>query len=529
MPDCDIIIIGSGPAAVHSAYPLVEAGKTVWMIDGGNTPPESMASAPIENFEDVRRTHSDQYRWFVGDDFSGIPLGGLQGGLGGGQISGNRAYAVQDAEKLLPLSLQNAQVIQSLALGGLGAVWGAACAYLEPHELQTMGMDPAAIEKHYDIITKRIGISGPQSRSGVQPPLTPDLHAQLILKKTVSKKDWLTKKQMLVTQPHSAILTEPLGTRQASTENDMEYWSDAGGSVYRPQMSVKELSTHSNFSYKPGYVVTKFREESNEVIVDAIEKDHPSKALSFTAKRLILAAGAVGSARLTLLSRNLYNTEIPFVGKPHVLSACFHPASLGNPGPKKRSSLCQLIIRDEVTRDDFEQSCTQLYSYRSLLLFRLLSSVPLAAPSALRILAALSPALVIADIRFPGFVSDANTLSIQQTDHPLAHTLIRMTVSRDEQSARRTSLRRQHRAMRKIGLLPVKTLLLPEASTSHYGGTIACNGTGELRTDSNGKLNDTNNVYVADSSVFRALPAKPHTLTLMANANRIGTEVLATC
>ncbi len=528
MPDCDVIIIGSGPAAVHSAYPLIEAGKTVWMIDGGNAPPSSMAEAPIDNFEDVRRTHSDQYRWFIGDDFSGIPLGGLQGGLGGGQISGNRSYAVRDTDTLLPLSLHNAQVIQSLALGGLGAVWGAACAYLEPQELQAMGMDPAAMEEHYDIVTRRIGISGPQNRSGIQPALTPDLHAQLILKKAASKGDWLTKERMSVAQPHSAILTQPLGTRQASTENDMEYWSDAGGSVYRPQMSVKELSTHANFVYKPGYVVTAFQEEGTQVIVEAIEKDRPAQKTSFTGRKLILAAGAVGSARLTLLSRGLYQKEIPFVGKPHVLSACFHPSSLGNSGPKKRSSLCQLVIRDEVMRDGFEQSCAQLYSYRSLLLFRLLSSVPLASPNALRILAALAPSLVIADIRFPGFPSEKNTLSIEQTNHPFGLTSIRMAVPNTERSLRQKCLTRQHRAMRKIGLLPVKTLLLPEASTSHYAGTIACNATGVLRTDSNGKLGDARNIFVADSAVFRALPAKPHTLTLMANANRIGTQLLST-
>ena len=35
MSDPDVVIIGTGPAGVSAAYPLVEAGLQVLMIDGG--------------------------------------------------------------------------------------------------------------------------------------------------------------------------------------------------------------------------------------------------------------------------------------------------------------------------------------------------------------------------------------------------------------------------------------------------------------------------------------------------------------
>ena len=34
--DADVIVIGSGPAGVSAALPLVEAGRRVLMIDGGD-------------------------------------------------------------------------------------------------------------------------------------------------------------------------------------------------------------------------------------------------------------------------------------------------------------------------------------------------------------------------------------------------------------------------------------------------------------------------------------------------------------
>jgi hypothetical protein len=54
------------------------------------------------------------------------PSRGHTGGLGGGQMSGNRAYVTRDTKKECSLKEENCQIIQSLAAGGLGAAWGAA-------------------------------------------------------------------------------------------------------------------------------------------------------------------------------------------------------------------------------------------------------------------------------------------------------------------------------------------------------------------------------------------------------------------
>ncbi len=42
----------------------------------------------------------------------------------------------------------------------------------------------------------------------------------------------------------------------------------------------------------------------------------------------------------------------------------------------------------------------------------------------------------------------------------------------------------------------------------------------------NGALAEHARIYIADSAGWKALPAKPSALTLMANANRVGEEVL---
>ena len=167
-------------------------------------------------------------------------------------------------------------------------------------------------------------------------------------------------------------------------------------------------------------------------------------------------------------------------------------------------------------------------------------------PEAMGLLSLFVPSLVIADVRFPTFAGPQGTLRLVQGGKgwgaergatplsplptprsPLIHIRIRPDVA--EQRKRSQRLRRIHRALLALGLLPVRTIRLAEGSTFHYAGTVPASPSPSkhlLSTDATGKLHQGKHVYVADASVFRCLPALPHTLTLMANANRVGEQVL---
>ncbi|MSU74475.1 hypothetical protein EXS57_01715 [Candidatus Kaiserbacteria bacterium] len=69
--------------------------------------------------------------------------------------------------------------------------------------------------------------------------------------------------------------------------------------------------------------------------------------------------------------------------------------------------------------------------------------------------------------------------------------------------------------LRQLGLWPLMSKRLPEGITSHYAGGVD--------VDSNGKFRE--GIYVADAAGWRALPAKPIAITIMANANRIGSYI----
>lgn len=520
----DVLIIGSGPAGVHAALPLVEAGRRVTLIDVGMEAPAILGEDP-GNFEDVRRTRTDQWRWFLGEDFSAIPVRGLEGGHGGGMTSGNRSYVTRGTDTHLPTRQSRSHVVQSLAEGGLGAAWGGACAYLCDADLTALGLPASHMRSPYDRVTEVIGISGPP-RPFVQPPLRPDHHAAALLAAAARQADRLRAAHIAVTQPWSAVITEDKDNRSAYRYTDMDYYSDATRSVYRPQYTLEVLRRFDHFRYVPHHLVERIEETEETCIVHARNIHAPSEPARFDGQRLILAAGAVSSARILLRSLRLYDQPIPFVTKPHAFVVCLHPRMLGTPGPKERLSLCQLLmIDDEKTADGMESGCAQLYSYRSLLLFRLLSSVPLPAPLALRALSLLTPAFVIADVRFPGHASPDRSLRL----HPDG-TLSIAGDPLHRRSDQKASLKRLYRSMRWLGLWPIRTLFLPDGSSSHYAGTVPVSARGEfpLGCTSDGLIHGFTKTFVADAAMFRCLSPLPHTLTIMANARRVGEGVMRT-
>lgn len=520
-----MIVIGSGPAGAHAAAALVERGHSVCMLDGGMTEPPILTAGTARTFEDVRKNDADQWKLLLGEDCSNIPVDGLDGGIGGGMAGGNRSYSLRGTAENLPLTVDQGVVIQSLAKGGLASVWGGTSTFFGTEDLTAMGLPAQDMERYYDKVVERIGVSGPQTRPGVQPVITPDHHAESMLMFAEKNREKLAGLNVTVRQPHAAVLTKDLGDRKATALTDMEYYSDPNRSVYRPQYTVDALMQRPNFRYTPGVIVQRIEEAIGETVVFGHAVGESSNILRWRAKRVVVAAGAVNTARILLCSYGLYDTPIPFVGKPHVYAACIDRASLGKKGPERRSALCQLVITDENrTPERLENACAQIYSYRSLLLFRLLGSVPFfPLPEALGLLSLFAPSLILADIRFPGLPTDGHTLTLKRDRlHIACH---------EGRSPRQMeSLGRIRKALKATGLWTVRTIFMPEASTSHHAGTVPVSNDPALPLSCtpDGRVRRSATVYVADASMFRCLPALPHTLTIIANAERVAAEVSKT-
>ena len=67
----DIIIVGSGPAGISAAFPLVESGLKVLMVDGGR---DANIMLPEKSFLSARAEDSKQWEWMIGKNFHALQM-----------------------------------------------------------------------------------------------------------------------------------------------------------------------------------------------------------------------------------------------------------------------------------------------------------------------------------------------------------------------------------------------------------------------------------------------------------------------
>jgi choline dehydrogenase-like flavoprotein len=168
----------------------------------------------------------------------------------------------------------------------------------------------------------------------------------------------------------------------------------------------------------------------------------------------------------------------------------------------------------------------QIYSYRSLLLFRLLKDIPLPPRYGLLFLRLLATAFTCVNIHFPDRPSSDRWIQLEARE---PGDILRAGAS---YSAAETAwIQRQESRMLRFlaGLrcIPMGVNKPLHGASIHYAGTLPYSAEERPYTTApDGKLHGAANVYVADGASWRFMPAKGLTLTLMANARRVAAQAL---
>ena len=529
----DVIVVGSGASAAHAVWKLVEAGKSVVMLDVGYTNCTYAPLIPERPFEELRRHDPDQHRYLLGDHFEGIPLGPIHTGA---QLTPPRQYVYRDSARSLPIVSTSFAALQSLALGGLGASWGAGAFAFLDSELERCRLPMSTMRALYEVVAQRIGISGGQddlapffgALQHLQPPLAIDTNAARLLRRYQERRSTFHRLGVRIGQPPLAVLTQPLDGRRPNPYHDMDFWSNTGESVYRPQLSVRALQKHANFHYCSPYLVETFTSDTVSGVHVQARCLTSDTQISFGAKKLILAAGTLASTRIVLRSLQHYDTPVPLLCNAHSYIPCIHYRHLGQPATSHCHSLAQLSLVYDASGDKQHLVQGQFFSYRSLLLFRLLKDLALPYREALRILRAIAPALVIVVLQHEDNPSDDKYCVLRrQTEGSKERLEISYQHTEEEQHLQAKHERVIARALRLLGCWPRQPVRPGYGASIHYAGSLPMTTDNQrLTTTLDGALRGIPHVYVADGSILPYLPAKGLTLTLMANADRIGTKVL---
>jgi choline dehydrogenase-like flavoprotein len=527
-----VLIVGSGPGSVMAAQTLVESGAEVVMLDVGNT--DNLYSSLIsgsESFVDLRKNDHHQHRYFLGDNFESVPRLEITTGA---QLTPARRHIIKDIEKFSPVLSDNFNPMESLALGGLGAGWGLGVYVYSAVELKKSGLPVDEMKSAYGIIAGRIGVScgnddvTPYLTGGldnVQQPLSPDNSVEMMLQKYKSKKHWFKEKGISFGLPSMAILTEDKNGRKATKYSDTDFYTDAGMSAWRPAFTVRMLNAKENFKYLKGKYVLKFSESGNKISVDTLDIKNGKREI-FEADKLLLGAGALGTARIVM--RSLPVDSLPLLCNPYTYMPAVNISMLGKTLNKRKTSMAQAMMIYDPDGTESDMVSVALYTYRSLLLMRLIQQSPLNIADNRVLFRWLQPAFVIAGIHHPDEYSEGRSLRLTEKKESLTGDALIVEFNISQQAKDKIQRREKliSKALRKTGVFPLKRIDPGYGSSIHYGGTLPFDNTevlGTTRTD--GRVAGTGNVYTVDGSSFKYLPAKGITFSIMANAHRIAENI----
>lgn len=523
-PNFDVIIIGSGPAGAHAAYPLVKKGAKVAMIDGGMIDQNPFDKFFNSDFISIRKTFNNQEELFLGKNFSSVnfsPTSHAQD-----MITGNKSYVSDYTSQYLKYVSNKVEIIQSLAKGGLSEIWGGACDFFDDHELEAIGLSVPDIKKEYQEIINRIGVSGNSKFYKLQPAANLDHNAKSLLN---SYQKSQKERTFSLYQPPLAYLTKPKNNREGTDYSNMDFWLEGKKSLYRTKYTIEEMEKFPNFTYFPNHLVVKIKNFSNQIEIESLLMSNPKIKSKHTSKFLIIAAGTVNTARILLRSFNLYNTKNSFLTKLHFLIPCLNFKTLGQIPFEKQFSLCQLVLASHTKISaNIPNYYAQLYGYSSLLLHRLLPNIPLPSSQAMKFLSLITPSLVIADVRIPSQRS-SKKYSILHKNHDNFDSLeIGYQESDQELSWQKSGLWQVKKNLLELGLIPLTQV--KDYATAHYAGTIPFAEESQYQNpfsvDPQCRLDKSKRIYIADASTWKILPAKPPTLTIMAQASLVGKNVL---
>ena len=423
----------------------------------------------------------------------------------------------------------------SLAKGGLGAAWGAGAFTFTDAECIRAGLSPQRLKAYYDDVAADIGISAPRHDDisdnmvrldTLQDPQPLDDNAQSILTRYERQRTRFLPTGFRMGRASIAMLSRPLerngDVREANPLFDMDFYSDASRSVYRPRFTIDALKDTARYRYVDRMLALGFApcDEGVELHCEDLRTGAPTR---FLCKRLILAAGALNTARIVARSLKAYDRRLPLLSNPYRYVPAINLTTLGKPVRDERHSMVPLIGTIAQESDDPEQVFVSVYSYRSLLLHKLVKEMPL--PPGLGLLAArvMLSSLTILGVHFPEAVTDQKWLMLERGASESRDALVCQYASTpSERTAIAAGLRTLATVMNTLRLLRLGTVDPGNGASIHYAGSLPFRGEpDDLATAPDGRLHANHRVYVGDSACWTFLPAKGPTLTIMAHARSV--------
>ena len=515
-----VIIVGSGVAATAAALEFADQGIKPLMIDVGLQPGDD--EVVEKNFYDYAQ-ENDTFDLLIGKSYDGLyNVVNADKAVPAKLAAPQFRFVTRDAEKISPRMEERFSSIQSFAKGGLANAWGAGLYEYNDDDLAGFPIKHAELAPFYSKLAREIGISGTDDDltpfwgdvSYLHPPLKLSKNAQILVDHYRRKRSRLNRQGFFLGRPRLGVLTQEHNGRPACAYDNLEFWSTRLLSIYSPRFTLDRLIKEGKLDYKSGYVVQSWQHDDNEIKVQAITLTDNSP-VAFTCDKLVVAAGAINSAKIALASRHDTTTRLGLMDNGAYQIPFFLMPRIGAELERDAFGLTQLnvVYESAELNQRLQASILEITGPARAEFF---SYFPLAARSSIKLIKYFLPSMMVMQLFLPEFKSCA--------DLSLAENGLLVIKGREKRTDRKL-LRRIVRFLGKLGGVTHPALIVDVkyGHSIHYAGTLPMsdNPQSDYQCDRSGRLHGETGVYVVDGALFPALPAKNYSLTVMANAMRI--------
>jgi choline dehydrogenase-like flavoprotein len=526
-----ICVIGSGPAGVACASALLDRGAQVTMLDAG-----------LELEPDRRRRLIDlQSVAFPSWDEASLSLlrEGVEVSAGGIplKLAYGSAFPYRDPLDQ-PMTADGVHANPSFARGGLSNVWGASVLPYRTEDMTAWPITADDLAPHYRAALKLMPFSARHDGLEESYPLHHDRPGMLGSSKQAAEllRDLEANRPALLSRGVSfgasrvAIQAELSNGKPGCVYCGKCLYGCPYELIYNSSQSLGQLNAQSSFTYRSGLVVEQLKETGSQVEVNGrATADHA--AFQIRADKVFVACGVMSTARIMLTSLDAYDQPIQAVDNCYFLLPLLRYRGRPDAPEEPLYTLAQVFIEVLDKAIGPQTAHLQVYTYNELFakeVRRMLGPLDGLVPDVLR-RSFLGRLLLI-----QGYLHSDLSARIQITlrgargnDAPsLELAGVKNTLTRPALAALKRRLWAERSSMRAIPLSPAMRVGEPGRGF-HTGGTFPmCQNPGDFQADLLGRPTGFSRVHVVDASVFPSLPATTITLSVMANAHRIGSAAL---
>lgn len=516
----DVVIVGSGLSGVAAALGFIKKGIKPCIIDVGSKP-ETLP--PItENFYEYRKT-TDSSSLMLGERLEGLHnLLHKDRPLPVKLTSPRMQFVVRGSQSFSPTIEENYRLVQSFASGGLANAWGAGVYRYNKRDLDGFPVSESELSPYYEEIKQEIGMSGSNDdlvkyfgrEDRLQHPLELSANAERLYAKYSSHKKKLNREGVFLGRPRLAVLSEDFGERKACDYSNLEFWQPDLSYIYTPTLTLKKLIKEGKIIYKSGYLAKSWTREDNVLFVHS-EDIRDNSIVQFRCRKLVLAAGAVNSARLALASNRDFQSRLNLLDNPALQFPLILLHRIGSRLETRAFGLTQLniVFAFEGGQRPLQGSLLEITSPARAEFFQ---NFPFSARDNLIFIRNLLPAMMVLQLFFPSAPENGAELKLNADD--------KLELCGKDFPFQGQRIKSVLKTFRKLGAYSFPSLVIkvPNGFGIHYAGTLpmVSKPNRSYTCSPNGELYGEPGVFVADASVLPVLPAKNCSFFVMANAMR---------